>query len=498
MEYERLNTQEFHAGRREASGAGLFDAIANRYSAAPSSGLPPSQWGLATRAGKVSLDADFGPTVGGVTSPAISALVMQADGRIVIGGNFSRLSGQKRRCLARLTPGGVLDARFDFRDDGDVSTLAVQDDGKILVGGAFTTLGGQRRLRLARLDPDGSLDPRFAPEADDQVSALAVQGDGRILIGGWFTTLSGRVRNRLARLHPDGTLDRDFDPGVGHEPEVRVPWVSTLAIQPDGRILVGGNFTRVTGQKRRRIARLNPDGTLDAGFDPETDGYVYCLAVQADGRILVGGSFAQVAGQARHRIARLHPDGSLDEEFNPGADYAVASLALQTDGRILVGGAFSEAGGQRRQRLARLHPDGTLDGTLDAGANSDVTSMALQADGRILMGGRFTLLDGETRNHLARLINTQTATQRLTATDSTVTWLRGGASPEVWRTAFDHSADGVSWTPLGRGTRIPGGWELRGINPPSRGILRGRGYVAGGEYNASSWFVETRFAIAPA
>ena len=493
-----MNTHDFHTGQREGAGAGLFETIASRYDAVPLSGTATIHGGIHSKTGKVSLDTEFGPTVGGVTAPAISALVVQPDGRIVIGGNFSRLSGQKRCCLARLTPGGVLDAGFDFRDHGDVSTLAVQEDGKILVGGTFTTLGGQRRLRLARLEPDGSLDPRFAPEANDQISALAIQGDGNILVGGWFSTLAGRARSRLARLHPDGTLDRDFNPGAAHEPEVKVPWVSSVAIQPDGRILVGGNFTRVSGRKRHRIARLHPDGTLDAGFDPAADGYVYCMAVQADGRILVGGAFVQVAGQARRRIARLHPDGSLDEEFNPGADYAVVSIALQTDGRILVGGAFGEAGGQRRHRLARLHPDGTLDGTLDASANSDVTSMALQADGRILMGGRFTLLDGETRNHLARLINTHTATQRLTATDSTVTWLRGGTSPEVWRTAFDHSSDGVSWSPLGQGTRIPGGWELRGFNPPSRGILRGRGYVAGGEYNASSWFVETRFALAPA
>ena len=181
-------------------------------------------------------------------------------------------------------------------------------------------------------------------------------------------------------------LPDDFNPGANDS-------VYSLAVQADGKILVGGYFTTLGGQTRNYLGRLNPDGTLDTGFNPGANSYVYSLAVQADGKILVGGVFSTLGGQTRNGIGRLNPDGTLDTAFNPGANGgSVDSLAVQADGKILVGGQFTTLGGQTRNRIGRLNPDGTLDTAFNPGANSSVTSLAVQADGKILVGGAFTTL----------------------------------------------------------------------------------------------------------
>ena len=179
-------------------------------------------------------------------------------------------------------------------------------------------------------------------------------------------------------------------------------YVHSVAVQPDGKILVGGEFTAVGGAARNGIARLNADGSLDTGFDPNADNPVDCVAVQADGKILLGGEFVTVGGRGRSRIARLNADGTLDSGFNPGVDFQVRSLAVQADGKILVGGYFWTVAGATRHNIARLNPDGSLDTGFDPDAPGGVCSVALQPDGKILLGGGFTTVGGTTRNYFAR------------------------------------------------------------------------------------------------
>jgi uncharacterized delta-60 repeat protein len=213
--------------------------------------------------------------------------------------------------------------------------------------------------------------------------------------------------------------------------------------------------------------------------------------VQADGKILVGGSFTTLGGKTRSRIGRLHADGTLDASFNPEASSSVYSLAVQADGKILVGGQFTTLGGQTRNRISRLHADGTLDIGFNPEASSSVYSLAVQADGKILVGGQFTTLGGQTRNRIGRLNNTDPATDSLTYDGFTVTWLREGSSPEVWRTTFDYTTDGVLWTALGEGNRVSGGWERTPSIVPVDATVRARGFVTGGQYNGSGWYVES-------
>jgi hypothetical protein len=140
-----------------------------------------------------------------------------------------------------------------------------------------------------------------------------------------------------------------------------------------------------------------------------------------------------------------------------------------------------------------------LDGSFNPGVGYTVNSLAVLVDGNILVGGDFNTLGGQTHNYLGRLITTQPATQSLAYDGASITWLRGGTSPEVWRTTFDYSCDGLSWTPLGEGSRLLGGWVRRAAVVPPDAVIRARGYTVGGFGNASSWFVESLWtnAVAP-
>ena len=164
-----------------------------------------------------------------------------------------------------------------------------------------------------------------------------------------FTTIDDVTRNRIARLNSDGTLDTGFNPDVNVN-------VSSIVLQPDGKIIFGGTFTTIGGVTRNKIARINSDGTLDTGFNPNITGGIGIQAIdlQPDGKILIGGDLSDIDDVARNGIARLNSDGTLDTGFNPNADNPVTYIAIQPDGKILIGGSFTAIGGVARNGIARL------------------------------------------------------------------------------------------------------------------------------------------------
>ena len=328
----------------------------------------------------------------------VYVLVVQPDGKILLGGQFTTLAGQPRERIARLNADGSLDTAFNPGANGWVSAIAVQADGKILVGGDFTELNGQPRDRIGRLKPDGTLDTSFNPGADGWVRALAVQDDGKSLLGGSFTEAGGQPRLRIARLNPGGSLDTTFNPGANNT-------VWALAVQVDNKIVVGGDFSELDGQKRNNIGRLKSDGTLDTAFNPgpTVKGQVLELVLQTDDKILVGGRFDTLGGQSRKNIGRVKSDGTLDTSFNPGADNTVYTMLVQADDKIVVGGFFHELGGKSRDFIGRLNPGGTLDTAFNPGANLAVRALVVQLDSKIVAGGEFTKLGGQPRSYIARL-----------------------------------------------------------------------------------------------
>ena len=280
------------------------------------------------------LDLSFDPGAG--PNDWVSSLLIQTDGKILIGGGFTNVAGNPRKSIARLAADGSVDPGFNpgIGPDYGVYSLGQQMDGKILIGGSFYNVSGAPRRCLARLNSDGSLDSYFVPPAAgiastiDGISAMAVQPDGKILIGGSFYLNPPADPNGVARLNPNGSLDPEFKVGTGAQDAVY-----SIVIQPDGKILIGGAFTSVNGTGRNRIARLNPDGALDLSFDPGVGpGWtVNSVVLQPDGQVLLAGGFLTVNGVDRTHVTRLHSDGSLDAQFNAGqVDNGVALMPVPT------------------------------------------------------------------------------------------------------------------------------------------------------------------------
>lgn len=361
-----------------------------------------------------NLDASFDPGIG--PDYYIYSIAPQSDGKILIGGDFFNYNGTERHKIARLNADGSLDTGFDpglgvgdLTDYRWLYSIAVQGDGKILIGGSFNTYNGTIRNNIARLNDNGSLDTSFISDfgSVSVVHCIAIQNDGKILIGGQFTVYDGTARARIARLNADGSLDTTFNPGTGATGGLIV---ESIALQTDGKIIIGGGFTTYNGTTRNGIARLNSDGSLDTSFNPGSGvSYVFDIALQNDGKILIGGDFATYNGTARNRIARLDTDGTLDTSFDPGtgANQIVNSIAIQNDGKILIGGLFFGYNESPRQKIARLNADGSLDTTFDPGTGATggtVETMTLQSDGKILIGGGFSTYNGTARNKIARIL----------------------------------------------------------------------------------------------
>lgn len=440
---------------------------------------------------------------------AVMAVAVQPDGNVLVGGEFTSVNGTLKRRLARLRPDGSLDRTFsDISINNEVHALALQPDGKVILGGMFTSVGSQPRYALARLLADGKLDTSFnvvsfvpnPSSATRDVQAIVFEPDGHVLVAGTITTVvNGRTITGaiLARFNTNGIADNSLTlTGTINGP------VSCLAIQPDGKILVGGVFTTFGSKTRQHLARILSNGDLDLDFNVPvlgaSGGTVTAIAVQPDASILLGGNFVSVAGQPRTNVARIDASGVVDPGFAPavGSTFSIVeSLALQCNGKILVGGTFSTIAGGLRRNFGRLNADGSLDDEYlpgpVAGVNGDVYGLTVGPEGETWVVGAFTLLRGESRAYVGKLQPTELATESLAQDANSITWLRGGADPEAVRTTFEVSNGEGQWTYLGEGTRGAGGWQLNGLSLPEGSQVRARAYVQGASRNGSGWFTET-------
>ncbi|MBL9202272.1 MAG: hypothetical protein JNL39_17305, partial [Opitutaceae bacterium] len=354
------------------------------------------------------LDTNFTPN----TSAEVFALAAQPDGKILAGGNFTTMGGVARAYIARLNADGSVDASFNPGASTSVQSLAIQPDGKIVAGGSFTTMANVTRVRLARLNPDGTLDPTFTAGADAAVFALAVQPDGKIIVGGLFAFVNDVPRNLLARVNSNGTLDTAFAPVFTGTTVGAQARIDAVAVQRDGKIVVGGNFGQINGTARSGLARLNADGTLDTTFPVGTgaNSNVFAIVIQPDEKILIGGTFTTFAGQPRRSIARFSPTGVLDNVGTIGPGATVRGILLLPDGSFIAGGTFNTVGSVARNRLARFRADGSFDPAFDpdvtgaVGQSSPgVYAMVSPGPDQVVFGGAFSAVSGQPRSGLARL-----------------------------------------------------------------------------------------------
>ena len=197
-------------------------------------------------------------------------------------------------------------------------------------------MNGQQYNNLVRLNPGGDIDFTFTNSLfTPYLASVAVQSDGKVLAGSYFS--SG-----LLRFFPNGLADTNFlPPGLAYYStnlNYYAPYgrIKSINVLPDNKILVGGLFFT----PRRHIARLNPDGSLDSTFNPGDgpNNSVNAIAVQPDGKLVIGGEFFKYDDIPSRRIARLNPNGSLDFAFNPGKG---ANDEIQACWFSLTEGSFS-------------------------------------------------------------------------------------------------------------------------------------------------------------
>jgi uncharacterized delta-60 repeat protein len=282
----------------------------------------------------------------------------------------------------------------------------------VVVGGSFYSSQGTAPAYLARLTTNGAVDPGFnlGLYVDGPINAVAIQPNGKILIAGTFSVVDGQVRRTVARLNSNGTLDAGFDACVAGSPD----GAYAMKLLDDGKILVSGYFTFSTGVFRDGIARLNTNGDIDPDFAPEPGvnfgAAIYSIAVRENGNILIGGNFSSYHFSSRSGVAQLLPSsGGVDDEFNPGTGIndgsSVYSLALLNNDKVVVGGNFTQFNNETRYGIARLNTDGSLDATCDAGAGEAprISTCAVAADGTVLAGGFFSSIGSVNQNALVRL-----------------------------------------------------------------------------------------------
>ena len=414
------------------------------------------------------------PVMAVATGLMVAAFATGCGGNDLLAGSLDKQFGK----ASDGTPDGIVSLSLGNGDDS-AKAMVVQADGKIIVAGTSTSTGGSSNIVIERFNSDGTLDSSFGADGNsdgtpdgvvnldlgtssDDAKAVAIQADGKIVVAGNSTPTGGSSNVVLARLDKNGKLDATFgaDGNVDGTPDgvVQVSFgngddaVDAIAIQADGKIVVAGDTTSNTGGSQNMVvARVNANGSLDATFgagtaDGTPDGVVSislgagndeakAVAIQANGKIVIAGNTVGSDDSSNIAVARLNSDGSLDVTFGAGnadgtqdgvvaislsnGDDKAKAVALQADGKILVGGVTVAADNSSNVAVARLNSDGTADvnfgaGTADGtpdgsvsvsfGAGDDkLKGLVVQTDGKILIAGSNTAADGSSNAVVARL-----------------------------------------------------------------------------------------------
>jgi uncharacterized delta-60 repeat protein len=365
----------------------------------------------------------------------VYAVATQADGKVLVGGDFSEVQGKYCHGLARLNPDGSLDNLFRAGVDGSIRTIALQADGKMLLGGYFGECNGHARTSLARVNPTASIDLTFNPivtKLDGSVSdlrRLVYLTSGQIMVAGHFRKINATDRTQVARLNANGTLDEAFNSQITINLGASIR-VNSVAPTTGSTYVVSGYVT-YDGLARGFLCRLLNTGALDTSFGPTvastpspnvviTAGEVMDMGLQPDGRIVIVGNFSELIDGSfwdrpqRGRIARFTAEGALDNTFttNIGANNTVNCLALQPNGKFIIGGYFTRynlpviSDPNNVNRIARVNSNGSFDATFKSLPGADNTLWAvtlLPGAKKAYIGGQFTTYDGVSRQGIARI-----------------------------------------------------------------------------------------------
>lgn len=362
----------------------------------------------------------------------------QSDGKVVLVGKYLTFDNNSYHRIVRINPDGSQDLTFNVgsgaqNNDGsaEIYDVHVDANGKILIAGEFYTFSGVNRKGIARLNSNGSVDYSFNPGSGFHVtdatgvSCMEVQSDGKILVGGWFTHFNGSSQNGFIRLNTNGSKDITMTGGgiSGWEPEVRA-----IQQQADGKILVGGKFSSVNGSVSGGFARLFPNGNPDVQFNQNVVaqgglGIMSIIELQSDQKIILwaGGSYG---AQSVDGLIRIDSSAFLDTTFRFNHDLglvytvnvSITDVHVRPNNELIVAGDFTKIQGYRKFGIVKLHDNGNVDTefarstgpcSISDGSNlygvSYVNCFEKDALGRIYIGGLFTEYNGELISGVARI-----------------------------------------------------------------------------------------------
>ncbi len=352
----------------------------------------------------------------------VTAITVDANDNLYLGGLFGKVGGQTRRYLAKVSSldGGQLDPTWNpapANTEGTVRiySLSLDSQGNLIVGGSFTSIGGQNRNNIARVSTTGigNADPIWNPSSDGKVNAVAVDGSGHIYAGGTFTSIGGQSGAALARLSATGTGSADTSwPAAGKN--ISGNMINSLTVNGNGDVYVGGFFSMLGGQERHSFAAIRASGN----FGPSTDvtapgGVVNAITRQPDGGLIVAGYFSGSGSFVRSNVLRLQRDGSIDPNWSASTDapnyMGVEAVAVATDGSIYLGGEFSHVNGKAQSGIAKLSSTGALDPAWNSPSDATnisyygVRALGLANDGSVYVGGDFSTIGAVSRNYLAKI-----------------------------------------------------------------------------------------------
>lgn len=265
-----------------------------------------------------TVDTAFSSNIGTGVDALVEAITIQTDNKILVGGSFTSVNGSTTDpdYLVRYNSDGTLDTSFStnlgtgFSDA--VRTIVLQDDGKILAGGDFSILNGSTTVpdKIVRLSASGTIDTSFSSTIgsgfDIAVQKIAIQSDGKIVVIGSFTSLNGDagVPNYILRLSSLGAVDTTFSGNLGGSTNSDI---YALALDADDKILIGGLFTSFNSNASTSdyLARLNADGTLDPDAPP-----TITILGSASVSLTVGDSYSDAGATAVDII-----DGTVTDDI---------------------------------------------------------------------------------------------------------------------------------------------------------------------------------------
>jgi uncharacterized delta-60 repeat protein len=352
----------------------------------------------------------------GFFGSAPTRIAGQSDGKLIITGSISDYDGYYSNGIVRLNSNGTPDTSFYIGDGitmlpGKIpNDVIVQPDGKIIIVGGFNVFNNHTVNGIVRLLPSGRIDPAFQTGSgfsallSMNVNCIALQNDGKIIVAGYFDNYNGNTVNNILRLDSTGNIDPSFNIGTGPD-----GIISAISVQPNGKIIVGGNFQNFNSISHSQIVRLNNDGTIDNSFSGSVSGTINRI-ILSGAQIIACGQIYGCGSSIAHHIVKMNSDGSVDSVFTnnvkiDGINPFVYDIALLPSNRLVAVGDFINSDTTILPSIVYLKADGTIDYALQVGAFYGVPlALYVQPDHKIVAAGGFSLyIPGGNANGIIRL-----------------------------------------------------------------------------------------------